>query len=202
METQRSILPGNHRNTLGVAALAGAVYLVTEIILGAMDVAWFAGDRGWGFKMNAVYTGLTILMAVSFVLFARGFIVLSNIFENTLLKGAAYMLIAAVVGKGILDISTLSVEDVETLWIPYAAVSVLFGALSIVFGVALIRLQDGMGELARVAGLLEIIMGCLFTTVALFFLAYVILIPALVVEILLIYRGYEYLSKSESVQMG
>ena len=112
----------------------------------------------------------------------------------------AYVLIVAIIGKAVLDVSSLSVEDVETLWLPYAVVSVIFGALGIVFGVSLIRLQDGMGELCRIAGILEIIIGIMFITVVLFFIAYVILIPALVVEILILYRGYEYLSRSQPEQ--
>lgn len=200
METQKSSLPTANRNTLLVAALAGAVYLVSEIILGTMDIAWLTGDSTWGFTMNAIYTGLTIVMAISFALFARGFIALSIVFENTLLKAAAWMLIIAVTGKGILDITSLSVEDVESLWLRYTSVSVIFGALSIVFGVSLIRLQDGMGELAHIAGVLEIVIGCLLVTVVLFFVSYVIMVPAVVVEILVLYRGYEYLSRSGAMQ--
>ncbi|MBK1440726.1 hypothetical protein JHJ32_12065 [Parapedobacter sp. ISTM3] len=91
----------------------------------------------------------------------------------------------------------LSAADAEAYLLPYAVASVLFGALSIVFGLSLIRLQDGMGELSRVAGILEIIVGCLLVTVVLFFVSYVIMIPAVVMEILILYRGYEYLSKAD-----
>jgi hypothetical protein len=141
-------------------------------------------------------------MVISFTLFVRGFILLSNIFENTLLKIVSYMLIVATAGLGILDVSSLSVEEVESLWPAYGAAAVLFGTLGIVFGVSLIRLQDSMGELSRIAGILEILMGCLLVTVVLFFLAYVIMIPAVVIEILVLYRGYEYLSRSASVQVA
>ena len=196
-------LPNVNRNTVLVAALAGAVYLVSEIILGAMDLTWFTGHHGdWGYWMNTIYTGLTVVMVVSFILFARGFIALSIVFENSLLKVIAYMLIIAMVGMGILEVSSLSAEEVESLWIPYSVASLLFGAMSIVFGVSLIRLQDSMGELARIAGILEIVMGCLLVTVVLFFITYVILIPATIVEILILYRGYEYLSKSESSEVA
>jgi hypothetical protein len=54
-----------------------------------------------------------------------------------------------------------------------------------------------MGELARIAGILEIVMGCMMVTVVLFFLTYIILVPATVVEIFVLYRGYEYLSRPE-----
>ncbi|MEO8475139.1 MAG: helix-turn-helix transcriptional regulator [Chryseolinea sp.] len=201
MEPQKK-LPNVNRYTVLVAALAGAVYLVSEIILGAMDLTWFTGHHDWGYWINTIYTGLTVVMVASFILFARGFIALSTVFENSLLKVIAYMLIIAMVGMGILDVSSLSAKEVESLWIPYSAAALLFGAISIVFGVSLIRLQDSMGELARIAGILEIVMGCLLVTVVLFFLTYVILIPATVVEILVLYRGYEYLSNSESTEVA
>jgi transcriptional regulator with XRE-family HTH domain len=201
METQKSILPNANRNTVLVAALAGVVYLVSQIMLGALDIAWITKDHDWGVTMNAVYTGFTVVMVVSYTLFARGFIVLSTIFENTLLKAVVYMLIIATGGMGILDVTSLSVEDVESLWLPYAMAAALFGVLSIVFGVSLIRLQDGMGELSRIAGMLEIVMGGVLVTVVLFFISYVIMIPAVVVEILVLYRGYEYLSRCEAVRV-
>jgi transcriptional regulator with XRE-family HTH domain len=196
METQKSTLPNTNRNTLLIAVLAGAVYLISEVILSAMDISWFAGDRNWGFRMNAIYAGLVVVIVVSLTLFARGFIALSVVFENSLLKVAAYLLIIATLCKGVLDVSSLSVNDIESLWIPYSVISVVMGAVGIVFGVSLIRLQDSMGELSRVAGILEIVMGCMLITVVLFFISYVIFIPAVVVEILVLYRGYEYLSKS------
>lgn len=198
MGTQKHSLPNANRMTVLVAALAGAIYLVCQIILGTLDIAWFTSEGGWEFTMNAIYTGLTGVMVISYVLFARGFIVLSTVFENTLLKSATYMLILVTAAMGVLDVTSLSVEDVETLWLPYSMAALLFGTLSIVFGIALIRLQDSMGELSRVAGVLEIVMGCFLITVVLFFISYVIMIPAVVVEILVLYRGYEYLSRAES----
>jgi transcriptional regulator with XRE-family HTH domain len=202
METKKSTLPTTNRNTLLIAVLAGAVYLVAEIILGTMDIAWFTDARDWGFRMNAIYIVLTVVMVISFALFARGFIALSVVFENSLLKVTTYLLMAVTFCRGILDVSSLSAEDVESVWIPYAVIAIVMGALGIVFGVALLRLQDSMGELSRIAGILEIITSCLLITVVLFFISYIILIPAVVIEILVLYRGYEYLSRSESVQVG
>ncbi|MBS1976256.1 MAG: helix-turn-helix transcriptional regulator [Bacteroidetes bacterium] len=202
METQKSTSPSTNRNTLLIAVLAGAVYLVAEIILGTMDIAWFADGRDWGFRMNAIYISLTTVMVISFALFARGFIVLSEVFENSLLKVSAYLLMAVTFCKGILDVSSLSAANVESVWIPYTVIAIVMGALGIVFGASLLRLQDSMGELSRIAGILEITMGCLLITVVLFFISYIVLIPAVVIEILVLYRGYEYLSRSESVQVG
>jgi len=197
METNNIASPTPYRNTLLTAALAGAIYLVTEIVLGAMDIAWMTDGRNWAYHTTSIYIGLTTVMVISFALFARGFVALAFIFENTLLKVAAYLLLAAVLAHGVLDISTLSVESFEQAWMPYAVLSVITGTIGIVFGIALLRLQDSMGELSKVAGILEIIMGVLLVTVVLFFLSYIILIPATVLEVLVLYRGYEYLSKTE-----
>jgi transcriptional regulator with XRE-family HTH domain len=185
------------RNIVLTAVIAGAIYLVAEVILIAMNIAWFTGGRDWAPWMNLIYAGLTVVMVGSYVLFARGFITLSDVFENTLLKIGSYLMITAIAGIGILDISSLGAEDIESLAIPYSAAAILAGSLSILFGVGLIRLQDGMGELSRIAGILEILLGCSLVTVILFFISYVIMVPAVIVEILVLYRGYEYLSRSE-----
>lgn len=197
METQQNNAPHVNRYTVLIAALAGAVFLVSETILGAMDIAWFTEGRNWGFNENTFYIALTVLMIGSYALFARGFIALGNLFENKLLKTVAYMLIVATAAVGVLDVVSLAAADADRFLLPYAVASVLFGALSIVFGISLIRLQDGMGELSRVAGILEIIVGCLLVTVVLFFVSYVIMIPAVVIEIVILYRGYEYLSNAD-----
>ena len=194
METKSNSSSPNHRNTMLVAILAGAIYLVSEVILCMLDISWLTNGREWGFRMNIIYASLTGVMVISLALFARGFIALSGVFENTLLRVAAYLLIIITAGKSFLDIASLSASDIESVWIPYAVVSVLMGVVSIVFGIALMQLQDGMGELSRVAGILEVIMGCLLITVVLFFVSYLILIPTVVIEMMVLYRGYEYFS--------
>ena len=196
MKTQMNTFPTSTRTTLLIAVIAGTIYLITEIILGTLDISWINEKREWGMRMNIIYVTLTVLMVVAFVLFARGFITLSILFENTLLKLAAYLLTLATIGKGITDIIFLSETNIDHVWIPYAGIAVIMGAVGIIFGVSLIRLQDSMGELSRVAGILEIVMGSLLITVILFFISYVILIPTVIIEILVLYRGYEYVSKS------
>lgn len=201
MNTTTAQLPNPGRTTLLIAVFAGAIYLALEIILSTMDIIWLANEGRWDDWIDLLYISLTLLMMTSYILFARGFIALSKIFENSLLKVATYFSIATVMGMGILDISTLPVEDIEFLWIPYASAAVLAGSVAIVFGVGLIRLQDGIGELSRAAGILEIIIGCSLVTIVLFFIGYIIMVPTVIVEILVLYRGYEYLSRSKTPEL-
>ncbi|GHN01166.1 hypothetical protein WSM22_26550 [Cytophagales bacterium WSM2-2] len=194
METKAQI---SNRNPLLISVFAGAIYLAAQILLGAMDIAWLTKDRPWEGWVNQIYIGLSLLLCIAYLLFMRGFIILGGVFGNNLLKIGGYVMIMGIIGASFLDISTLSTEDVETLELPYSTASVFLGALSILFGIALVRLQDGMGELARAAGVMEIVIGCSFVTVLFFFIGYVVMVPAVVVEIIVLFRAYEYLSRSE-----
>ena len=189
--------PQFNRSSLLISVIAGAIYLTVEIILSVMDFAWFTKKSDWDQWINFVYIGLTITMIIAYTLFMWGFIKLSTVFQNGLLKAGSYLMMIAVLALGILDISTLWAEDIESLSLPYMTASVVVGSLTLTFGIGLIRLQDGMGELSRAAGVMEIIIGSALITVILFFIGYVVMIPAVIVEILVLYRGYEYLSKSE-----
>lgn len=182
-------------NPLLLSVVAGAIYLTLEIILSVMDVAWLTKTADWEPWINFIYIGLTLAMMMAYALFIGGFIKLSTVFENGLLKVGSYLMLMAIVATGMLDIFTLWADDTERLGLSYMTASVVVGSLSLIFGIGLIRLQDGMGELSRIAGILEIIIGCSLITVLLFFIGYVVMIPAVIIEILVLYRGYEYLSK-------
>lgn len=197
--TNPDLQNGNEANktTLLTAAIGGIIFLVLQIIQTALDMAWL--QEGLDLKGNIAYVGVASISFVAFLLFMRGFILFGHLFDNSLIKISAYMLIVTNGGLTILDIYTLSYSSIEALYIPYGIASVVTGSMGIVFGISLIKLQDGMGELSRVAGVLEIILGCLLVTVILFFLAYVVLIPAVILEVILLFRGYEYLSKNNAI---
>lgn len=199
MEPQKNELPSAHRYTLLTAVFAGAIYLVSDTIIATMNIVWFADGGEWRPLTHAVYMALQVLMVAAYVFFARGFIALSNLFENSLLRISSYLLMGATGCLALLDIYSLGAENFESITLPYATAALLFGSLNIIFGIALIRLQDGMGELSRIAGILEIVMGCTLLTVVLFFISYIIMVPTVVVEILVLYRGYEYVSRSHAV---
>lgn len=186
-----------NKTTLLAAAIGGIIYLVLEIIQTALDMTWLSG--GFDKKETIAYITVSISSFISYVFFMRGFVLLGHLFGNSLIKISGYMLTLGIFALTILDLYSLNFSSPEELYIPYAGASVLLGTMGIVFGVSLTKLQDGMGELSRIAGMLEIVLGCLLVTVFLFFLAYVILIPVMILEIILLFRGYEYLSKSNTL---
>lgn len=195
---------GASKAALITAAISGVVYLMLEIIKTALDIAWM--NEAFGREGNIIYLTIVTCIVISYFLFIRGFIILGQLFENGLLRMVGYMLIIAMIALSVLDMYSLfyfSGEPFqnwnELLWMPYSAAAVVFGVLGIIFGTALLKLQDGMGELSKVVGILEILLGVFLVTVVLFFLAYMIMIPATILEIILLYRGYEYLSKQDMV---
>lgn len=194
-----SVKTNGFGTALLLGAISGAVYLALEILLTALDVAWIYDELDA--TGNAVYVVATVCSALSFFFFMRGFVALGHLFENSLIRIGAYMLMIGFFAIAALDIYSLFFLSKEALIIPYSVASVILGSLGIVFGVALIKLQDGMGELSKVAGILEIIVGCLLITVLLFFLAYVVLIPAVILEIILLYKGYDYVTNLERAQV-
>lgn len=184
------------KDALMTAAISGAIYLVLEISKTALDVTWLSGTLGS--EGNVAYVIICGCIIVSYSLFIRGFIIMGHLFENSLIRISGYFLMISMVALSAFDVYSLFHLSVEMLWFPYGAASVVFGVLGVIFGVALLKLQDGMGELSKVAGLLEIAMGTLLVTVFLFFLAYAVMIPAVIIEIILLYRGYEYLGRENS----
>ncbi len=192
------------KTVLMTAAIAGIIYLALEIVKTAMDFAWMINY--FGKEGNIIYTAVVLCLVVSYFFFIRGFIVFGNLFENGLLRIVSYFLIIAMLALSALDIysfiyfETRGIAMIPEEWLlPYISSAIIFGILGIIFGAALLKLQDGMGELAKVAGVLEIILGVFLVTVVLFFLAIPIMIPATILEIILLYRGYEYLSKTNGV---
>ncbi|NJN41523.1 MAG: helix-turn-helix transcriptional regulator [Flammeovirgaceae bacterium] len=184
------------KNAFQMAAIAGAVYLFLEVMLIVFDVAWLHGELGT--TGHTLYVIATLAAVVSFFTFMRGFLVFGHLFENGLLKIGAYIMIIGIIGVSVLDIYSLFYLSVEALLLPYSVASVIIGSMGIVFGVGLLKLQDGMGQLAKVVGILEIILGFFLITVVLFFISYAIMIPTVILEIILLYNGYEYLNKQTS----
>ena len=63
------------------------------------------------------------------------------------------------------------------------------GVISIFLGIGLLRLQDGMGRIAKVAGRLELVFGISYASLILAFVGVLLLIPLLVVEIVLLSKA-------------
>lgn len=186
----------NIENTLQVAWISGIVYFV----LGFLDAVleYDRIENHYEVSNIMLYGSVKILYLVAYSGFIYGFNQLGNYFSNYLIKISSFILIGLFTIITFFDLFTIhySLSDSNLLSLG-SGESICFGAISVVFGVGLIRLQDGMGQLSKIAGILEIISGCMFAIVILFFLGYLILIPATILEIILLFKGLELIQSEQ-----
>lgn len=187
----------NYFDIMQIAWIAGIVYFALGIVEAGMDYANFHGELDARGKLMYSAAKCGILMA--YFLFFRGFVVLGVVFDNTLLRSSAYLSIVFTSLMTFVDIYLAYFVQIEEYTIIiYATESVFVGAIGIMVGLGLMKLQDGMGDLARFAGILEVIVGCMFVTVILFVVGYIVSIPMIILEIVLLLKGYEFIEKSRN----
>lgn len=179
----------DQKNALTPSWIAGIIYLLIVIIEQGLDA--FITDFNSSPALLASMAIVKVLAVGSFFLFIRGFISLSYLFENNLLKIASILSIATVSIFYLSDVVIIisSQGHPELLGTIRAFLVVPIGAVSIVFGIGLLRLQDGMGRIAKVAGRLELAFGISYMTLIFSFVGLLLLAPLLVVEIVLLSKA-------------
>lgn len=205
------------KNRLSIFFLIGDT--TNKKLYSAIQTAWIAGvfyfliliiENGLEYivlkehKIETVwkvsYILLKLWVLVSFSLFMRGFTVLSKIFGSPLLTIASYIMIGLMVGLVFSDIiKIILIEYTELKVFLTISKTIIAGVTSLLFGVILLRLQDSLGILSKYAGIIEIILGGCFVLVFLAPLALALLVPATLLEIIIVYKGSEFM-KSELME--
>ena len=191
---------------LQAAWIAGIVYLLMapfEIIgeyARSSSVPFLSDYLEFDFlaigSQNLVYVAVKAILLLSYGIMMNGFAKLAELFDHYLLRVGAILMIGVMVLISMADVVTLLLGVRDEVVFGIALVeSIIAGGAGIVFGFGLVRLQDGMGKLAWIAGGFEIAIGCCFIVVILFFLGYLLMLPANIIEIVLLYKGYEFLMK-------
>ena len=195
------------KNWLQVAWIAGIVYLILGSVESILDYERFQLDAlnldltssHLPTFLTIIYISVKMISYASYFLFLMGIFQLARTFDNYLLKIGTILMIATSGLIVLTDIATLFIYTDEMLTIGLLiSESILIGASGVIFGIGFIKLQDGMGRSALAAGVLEVIIGGCFLLVVLFFLGFILMIPAVIVEVILLYKGYELLRKDPS----
>jgi hypothetical protein len=173
---------------LNLAWIFGLVYFILGFLEGAAD--YFRMEQERMIFSIPFYIIVKAGVLVTFFLFQRGFILTGHLFRNYLLKIISYVLIFLVFLIIAYDIASLFYDSVEREFI-LGAQALTFGGIGILYGIALIRLQRSFGHLPVVAGIFEIFAACFFLTVILSFMGFILLIPAELLEIVILYKASE-----------
>ena len=191
---------------LQIAAIAGIAYFIVgfpESILeimrmsvdsNALDIPGIPYFDFDGYDVKA-YVIVKVLALVSYSVFIYGFVLIGNEFKNTVLKVIALLLLVGTFAMITYDIASAFYDSSERILL-LPGFSVSFGGMGIVFGAALIKLNQQMGVIGLIAGIFEIIAGLFFLIVIP--IGFFFLIPAELCEIILLFKAAEMLKKQES----
>jgi hypothetical protein len=188
--------PGFQIKQLNLAWIFGIIYFIISFPEGAAEYARFKGDEM--LVGVPVYIGMKVLLLIAFLFFQRGFMLIGTLFDNYLLKVMSVVLIGAKVLLTGFDIVSIIFTDYVDQEIILFGFALLYGAIGIVYGISIRRLDRSFGRVAELAGIIEILAACLFLTVILAFIGDLVLIPAELLEIILIFKSIE-LIKAKTV---
>ena len=208
-DSQTSTLHRNGSNLssleswLQIAWISGVVYFIVGFIDMFIELSKMETVGVGQFDIAlTLYLPLKLIYWFSFIFFMIGFAKLGDFFKNNILPIACYILIGLFTLQIGIDISSTFIDIGDTNWIVIGSTEMIaYGAVGVVFGIGLLRLQDAVGSLSKVAGMLEILAGACLLVVVLFFFGLVIYIPAIILEIIILYRAYEYV-RSESLKQS
>ncbi|MFT7072656.1 MAG: transcriptional regulator with XRE-family HTH domain [Patiriisocius sp.] len=170
---------------LKIAWIAGIVYFVLGFLeLPANAYRVFENDPLYP---NFFYIPLKILMLASLILFLRGFILAGNILNNYLLKVVVFIMLVFNVAFYSIDITSLFFEPLDQSVILIAKL-ISFGVIGILMGVAMIRFQKPLGNIATITGIFEIVTYSCFLIVIFATGGVMLLIPTRILEIIMLYK--------------
>lgn len=180
---------------LNNAWIFGIIYFVLGFLEGAADYYRITEDQ-MIFSIP-FYIIMKISVLISFFFFQRGFILVGHLYKNYLLKIMSFVLIFGMFLVIIYDITSLFQDSIEREFI-LSAQALTFGAIGILFGVSLMKLQKSFGQLPIIAGIFEIFAACFLLTILLAFVGLIILIPAELLEIIILYKAVETIKSLKS----
>ncbi len=180
---------------LSIAWISGIIYFLLGFGEFAIDYLRYAQDEM--IINNIVYILLKLVILTSVLLFTRGFILTGKIFKNYLLRITAFIVVFINCIFYAYDILSLyfGTFDTEVLM---GAEAVTFGIIGILFGISVLRLKNGLGTIATVTGIFEIVTYSLLVTIVLSFLGMFVLTPTIILEIILLYKVSEMLKEKQT----
>lgn len=178
---------------LNLALIFGVIYFALGFFESAAE--YFRAEEDRMFIGSWFYILIKVACFITFLFFQRGFILVGGLFKNYLLKITSLLFVFGIAALISYDIFSLFYNAVERKFV-LGGFSLTLGGLGIVYGIAIMRLEKPLGAAAKAAGILEIIAGGFFVSILLFFMGYIVLIPAEILEIILLYKTIEIVKQS------
>ncbi|WP_432412572.1 helix-turn-helix domain-containing protein [Rasiella sp. SM2506] len=172
---------------LKIAWIAGIVYFVlgfAEIPADAYHL--FVYEPG-SFYPNYIYIPLKLTILASIILFLRGFILSGNILNNYLLKIVVFIMLVFNIVYYALDIAALYYKPLNDAPILILE-SISFGIVGVLMGIAMLRFQKALGNIAIVTGIFEIVTYAFFSSIVFALGGFLLLNVTIILEIIILYK--------------
>lgn len=166
--------------------IAGIIYFLLSIPEATAVFMRFTENMDFSSKL--FYTGVNIAVMASAVFFYRGFAALGAKVEQSLLTICSWLFI-------MITLVIYSI-DVASIWWGFdqefmmVIELMLFGFTGIFFGIGLSRTESELGNVARIGGILEVLVGISSVLIVTVFIGLILLLPAIILEIIILYRAY------------
>jgi transcriptional regulator with XRE-family HTH domain len=181
---------------MNIGWIAGLIYFILGLAEAIVDLNRFEPDLAFYFPL--IYTTVKALIIVSFTVFMLGFVEVGKNLNSSLLKISAYLMLGSMAVIELFDIiSIFSGITMDEFWILKGGEAVAFGGVDIVFGIALIKIGKDLGLVAKAAGIFEIVIGVCFVTFFLSILGLFFMIPATILEVIVLFKCYELVQGKE-----
>lgn len=183
------------KQILQTAWIAGLIYFALGLVEAAADYI-FLEESFLSVSEQAFYIVTKTGVLVAYAFFMRGFIGIGKAYDNYLLKISSYlMVICYIIVIAIDNFHVIRpMEEALYLFIQSGA-ALTFGALGIILAIGFMRLRSALGLITVVAGVFELIIALLFLTIIGSFIALLLLIPSVIIEIVILYKASEQLAK-------
>ncbi|MFS4418407.1 helix-turn-helix domain-containing protein [Maribacter sp. 2307ULW6-5] len=182
------------RLALGVAAIAGALYLLLGTFEGLADYYRFWEDHL--FFGRPGHVAIKVLSFISFAIFIYGFLVVGKLFQNYLMKIATVIMAVVLLLFYGYDIGSLFLGETFPVEGILVAASMVMGTLGLLFGISILKSAKRWGVLGYVAGGFEVLTALFFLTVVLAPVGLFSLFPTVVLEIVLLVRTRQMVAKA------
>lgn len=175
---------------LKIAYISGLVYF----IIGFLE---FAGDWSRYYEDNFIfgeygYITIKLIALFCYTLFMRGFHMVGSLCDKYLLKFSSVLLILLGVIFYGYDIISIYYARLDVEYVLISS-SIFYGVAGMIFGFALLKLEEYLGVMATITGGLTIAASFFLVTVFLSWLGLIFLIPAVLLQIILLYKFFHLL---------
>jgi transcriptional regulator with XRE-family HTH domain len=188
---------------LNISWISGVIYFLIGFFEAAAE--HFRYEDNQLIFSNTSYIIIKISSLITFIYFQRGFVFIGGLYKNYLLRITSFILIFGNVLVTGYDIASIFYDSIERQFI-LGSEAIVFGCIGILYGISLLRLRKSVGAVSTYAGVFEILAGCFFLTLVLSFVGFIVLVPAELFEIIILYKSIDIIKSeqeaSSSVQQS